>query len=119
MDMLDLRYNPTTNFYDAPIHLKATGGVLVIDDFGRQRVNAKDLLNRWIVPLEERHDYLSLHTGKKFQIPFDQLTFFATNLDPEDLVDDAFLRRIRYQIPMMGPKRNVLESIFRLVLRAA
>ena len=115
MDMLDLRYNPTTNFYDAPIHMKANGGVLVIDDFGRQRVNPKDLLNRWIVPLEEKHDYLSLHTGKKFQIPFDQLTFFATNLDPAELVDDAFLRRIRYQIPMMGPGREVLERIFRLV----
>lgn len=117
LDMLDLRFNPTTNFYDAPVHLKANGGVFVIDDFGRQLANPKDLLNRWIVPLEERHDYLTLHTGKKFQIPFDQLTFFATNLDPSELADEAFLRRIRYHVPVLGPKREVFESIFQLACR--
>ena len=80
--MLDLTFNPLAKFYEAPLQLKANGGIFLVDDFGRQRMRPEDLLNRWIVPLESRVDYLTLHTGKKFQVPFDVLTVFATNLDP-------------------------------------
>ena len=82
LDMLDLRFNSLARFYEAPLQLKANGGIFLVDDFGRQRMRPEDLLNRWIVPLESRIDYLTLHTGKKFQVPFDVLTVFATNLDP-------------------------------------
>ena len=82
LDMLDLTFNPISKFYEAPIQLKANGGVFLVDDFGRQRMRPQELLNRWIVPLESRVDYLTLHTGKKFQVPFDVLIVFATNLDP-------------------------------------
>ena len=85
------------------MHLKANGGVLVVDDFGRQRVPARDLLNRWIVPLESRVDYLNLHTGRKFQVPFDVMVVFATNLEPRSLADEAFLRRIPYKILAKNP----------------
>ncbi len=85
LEMLDLRFGELSKFYEAPVHLKANGGVLVVDDFGRQRVPARDLLNRWIVPLESRVDYLNLHTGRKFQVPFDVLVVFATNLEPNPL----------------------------------
>ena len=112
LDMLDLRYNPTTNYYEAPIQVKANGGVLIIDDFGRQFVKPKDLLNRWIVPLEERTDYLNLHTGLKFAIPFEQFNIFATNLDPKELVDEAFLRRIRYKIAVGAPSLPIYKKIF-------
>ncbi len=98
LEMLDLRYGEVSKFYESPVHLKANGGVLVVDDFGRQRVPARDLLNRWIVPLESRVDYLNLHTGRKFQVPFDVLVVFATNLEPRSLADEAFLRRIPYKI---------------------
>ena len=98
LEMLDLRYNPTARYYEAPLQMKANGGVLVIDDFGRQLVSPRDLLNRWIVPLEEHIDYLTIHSGKKFSIPFEPMVVFATNLDPGDLADEAFLRRIRYKI---------------------
>src|SRR5262249_32940486 len=98
LEMLDLRFNQLSGFYEAPVHWKANGGVLVVDDFGRQRVPARDLLNRWIIPLEARIDYLTLHTGRKFQIPFDVMIVFATNLDPHSLADEAFLRRIPYKI---------------------
>ena len=98
LDMLDLTFNPLASFYDAPLQLKANGGIFLVDDFGRQRMRPEDLLNRWIVPLESRVDYLTLHTGKKFQVPFDVLTVFATNLDPASLADEAFLRRIPYKI---------------------
>ena len=97
LDMLDLTFNPISKFYEAPIQLKANGGVFLVDDFGRQRMRPQDLLNRWIVPLESRVDYLTLHTGKKFQVPFDVLIVFATNLDPASLADEAFLRRIPVQ----------------------
>ncbi|MDP8245594.1 MAG: AAA family ATPase [Candidatus Hinthialibacter antarcticus] len=113
LDMLDLRYNSTTRFYEAPLQMKANGGVFTIDDFGRQMVQPKDLLNRWIIPLEERMDYLTLHTGKKFSIPFEQFVVFATNLDPADLADPAFLRRIRYKIYVGAPSQAAYESIFR------
>lgn len=96
--MLDLQLNPSTHYYEAPLQLKANGGVLIIDDFGRQQIKPKVLLNRWILPLEEKIDYLSLHTGKKFPVPFEQFVIFATNLNPQQLVDEAFLRRIRYKI---------------------
>ncbi|MBN9522184.1 ATPase [bacterium] len=112
LDMLDLRYNAEAKFYQAPIHFKANGGVFLIDDFGRQRCSPKELLNRWILPLEDRHDFLTVASGKKFQVPFEQLIIFSTNLDPKDLVDDAFLRRIRHKVGVQAPTRDVYERIF-------
>ena len=117
LEMLDLRYNKDSNFYIAPLHIKANCGIFLIDDFGRQLVSPKDLLNRWIVPLEERIDYLTLATGKKFSVPFEQLTIFSTNLDPQELVDDAFLRRIRHKIQIGPPSLNLYTEIFQLVCR--
>lgn len=114
LDMLDLRYNATANFYQAPLHIKANGGVFLIDDFGRQIVSPRDLLNRWILPLEERIDYMTLSTGKKFAVPFEQLIIFSTNLDPRELVDEAFLRRIRHKISIGTPDRPLFTEIFRL-----
>jgi predicted ATPase with chaperone activity len=113
LDQLDLRYDPFTKLYQAPFQVKANGGVLIVDDFGRQRVPPRDLLNRWIVPLEKRIDYLTLHTGGKFPVPFDCLLIFATNLDPAELVEEAFLRRIHYKIPVVDPSRVQYEEIFR------
>jgi len=112
LDMLDLTFNPLTKFYEAPIQLKANGGVFLVDDFGRQRIRPQELLNRWIVPLESRFDYLTLHTGKKFQVPFDVLIVFATNLDPSSLADEAFLRRIPYKIPITDPTTDEFTRIF-------
>lgn len=114
LEMLDLRYSRVSNFYTAPMHIKANGGVFLIDDFGRQIVSPRDLLNRWILPLEERVDFLSLATGKKFTIPFEQLIIFSTNLDPRELVDEAFLRRIRHKIRINSPTRALFTDIFRL-----
>ncbi|MFN0195415.1 MAG: ATPase [Planctomycetaceae bacterium] len=114
LDMLDLRYNKSSNFYTAPLHIKANSGVFLIDDFGRQIVSPRDLLNRWILPLEERIDYLTLVTGKKFSLPFEQLIIFSTNLDPVELVDEAFLRRIRHKIQIGSPDRDYFTEIFRL-----
>jgi hypothetical protein len=113
LPMLDLQFNPIAKYYEAPFQVKANGGVFIIDDFGRQLVKPHDLLNRWIVPLEKRVDYLTLHTGKKFPISFDSLIVFATNLNPWDLVDEAFLRRIRYKIPVENPTREQYEVLFR------
>jgi predicted ATPase with chaperone activity len=110
--MLDLKYNPESNFYQAPLHVKANGGVFLIDDFGRQLCSPKELLNRWIVPLENRVDYLTLASGQKFQVPFEQLTMFSTNLDPKDLVDDAFLRRMRHKVEIAAPARDIYDRIF-------
>ncbi|MEN3974504.1 hypothetical protein [Emcibacter sp. SYSU 3D8] len=118
LEMLDMQYNANAKFYEAPLHMKATNGVMLIDDFGRQRVEPKDLLNRWIVPLEKRIDYLSLQTGKTFQVPFDELLVFSTNLVPENLMDDAFLRRIPYKIEIDHPSREMYDAIFALVCRA-
>lgn len=112
LDMLDLRFNASANFYQAPLHVKANGGVFLIDDFGRQLVSPKELLNRWILPLEDRHDYLTLASGKKFEVPFEQLIIFSTNLDPRKLVDDAFLRRMRHKVEVGSPPREVYERIF-------
>src|SRR5919201_369205 len=113
LETLDLIYDETSKFYEAPFQMKANGGILMVDDFGRQRVSPKDLLNRWIVPLEKRVDYLTLHTGKKIEIPFDMLIIFSTNLDPADLVDEAFLRRIRYKIGIEAPTVAQYEEIFK------
>src|SRR4030095_4631714 len=117
LDMLDLTFNPLAKFYDAPLQLKANGGVFLVDDFGRQRMRPEDLLNRWIVPLESRVDYLTLHTGKKFQVRFDVLTVFATNLDPASLADEAFLRRIPYKIAIQDPSIEDFTRILELNCR--
>jgi predicted ATPase with chaperone activity len=117
LEMLDLRFNPVANYYQAPLHVKANGGVFLIDDFGRQLTSPKELLNRWILPLEERHDFLTVASGKKFEVPFEQLIIFSTNLDPKDLVDDAFLRRIRHKVEINAPPRNIYEQIFNTVAR--
>ncbi len=117
LDQLDLTFNPLTKFYEAPIQLKANGGVFLVDDFGRQRIRPQELLNRWIVPLESRKDYLTLHTGKKFEVPFDVLIVFATNLDPKALADEAFLRRIPYKIPVVDPTLDEYIRIFELNCR--
>ena len=112
LEMLDLRFNASANFYQSPLHIKANGGVFLIDDFGRQLCSPKELLNRWILPLEDRHDFLTVASGKKFEVPFEQLIIFSTNLDPKDLVDDAFLRRIRHKVCIDAPPRDVYERIF-------
>src|SRR5437879_1853403 len=115
LETLDLIYDETSKFYEAPFQMKANGGIFMVDDFGRQRVTPKDLLNRWIVPLEKRVDYLTLHTGKKIEIPFDMLIIFSTNLDPADLVDEAFLRRIRYKIGIDAPSVEQYDEIFKRI----
>ncbi len=112
LEMLDLRYDVAGHFYEAPLHVKALGGCFVIDDFGRQIVSPRNLLNRWIVPLENRVDYLNLHTGKSFMIPFEELIIFSTNLEPEDLMDPAFLRRLPYKIEVGSPSLAIYKSIF-------
>jgi len=114
LEMLDLTFNPISKFYEAPIQLKANGGVFVVDDFGRQRIPPRDLLNRWIVPLESRVDYLTLHTGRKFEIPFNVFIVFATNLKPESLADEAFLRRIPYKVLAKNPTMDEYCRIFEL-----
>jgi hypothetical protein len=112
LDMLDLRFDESSKFYEAPLHMKALGGCFIIDDFGRQLVSPSHLLNRWIVPLESRVDYLKLHTGKSFTIPFEELVIFSTNLEPEDLMDPAFLRRLPYKIEVGPPSREHYRRIF-------
>jgi hypothetical protein len=112
LEMLDLRYETTGHFYEAPMHMKALGGCFVIDDFGRQLVSPTSLLNRWIVPLENRIDYLKLHTGKSFCIPFEELVIFSTNLEPEELMDPAFLRRLPYKIEIGSPSGEIYRRIF-------
>ena len=112
LDMLELRYDETGHFYEAPLHVKALGGTFVIDDFGRQIVSPTHLLNRWIVPLENRIDYMKLHTGKSFSIPFEELVIFSTNLEPEDLMDTAFLRRLPYKIEVGAPSLANYRRIF-------
>jgi len=114
LEMLDLTFNPISKFYEAPIQLKANGGVFVVDDFGRQRIPPRDLLNRWIVPLESRVDFLTLHTGRKFEVPFNVLIVFATNLKPQSLADEAFLRRIPYKILAKNPTVDEFCRIFEL-----
>ena len=115
LESLDLVYDDTSKFYEAPFQMKANGGMFLIDDFGRQQVRPRDLLNRWIVPLETRVDFLTLHTGKKVEIPFDQLIVFSTNIDPKALVDEAFLRRIRHKIEVGNPSEREFYEIFKRV----
>ena len=115
LDMLDLSFNAVAKFYEMPIHLKAQGGTFVVDDFGRQLVRPEELLNRWIIPLEQNVDYLKLHSGKTVQIPVDQLTIFSTNMTPADLMDPAFLRRIPYKLEIGGPTVDEFKEIFRRV----
>ena len=112
MDMLDLQQDKEAKFYEAPLHLKATNGVFLIDDFGRQNLEPKQLLNRWIGPMESHVDYLKLHTGKSFQVPFDLLLIFSTNIDPQALMDPAFLRRIAYKIELYAPNKADFHRIF-------
>jgi len=109
----DLAWSETSKSYEAPFQLKSNGGTLVIDDFGRQQVSAQDLLNRWNLPLERRADYLTLHNGKKFAVPFEQLVIFSTNLDEKDLVDEAFLRRMGYRARIDPPSREAYTEIFK------
>jgi len=112
--MLDLNFNPYSRFYEAPLHMKAIGGTYVIDDLGRQLVRPDDLLNRWIGPMETRVDYLTLNTGKTFEIPFDELLIFSTNLMPEDIMDPAFLRRIPYKLGVPAPTPEQYLETFRI-----
>ncbi len=112
---LDLVFDDVNKFYEAPFQVKANGGVFLIDDFGRQQVRPRDLLNRWIVPLENRIDYLTLHTGRKIETPFDVLVVFSTNLPPRDLVDEAFLRRLRHKIEVEDPSYESYRQIFKRV----
>jgi predicted ATPase with chaperone activity len=112
MEALDLRFDPIAKFYEAPLQLKANGGMFLIDDFGRQQVSTTDLLNRWIVPLESSIDFLRLQTGQTLVVPFRQLTVFSTNLDPNQLVDDAFLRRIQMKVCVNSPDEKLFYQIF-------
>ena len=117
MDMLDLQYTSDTKFYDAPLHVKALNGMFLIDDFGRQKFSPTELLNRWIVPMENQIDFLRLNTGATFSLPFDELLVFSTNLNPSDLMDPAFLRRIPYKIKLFSPTREEYHEIFSSVAK--
>lgn len=112
LDSCDLIYSRALRFYEAPLHVKANGGMFLIDDFGRQRVEPRDLLNRWIIPLEHQIDYLALHTGQKVQVPFRLLLIIATNLSPADVTDPAFLRRMGYRLHMDKPSPQHYQQIF-------
>ncbi len=113
LENADLTWSEAAKFYEAPFQIKSNGGTLVIDDFGRQRVAPQDLLNRWIVPLERRVDYLAMHTGKKIEVPFEQLVVFSTNLDEKDLADQAFLRRMGYRARVEPPTPAAYAEIFK------
>ena len=115
MDSLEVTLNRSTGISEAPLQLKSNCGTLVIDDFGRQKMSTDQLLNRWIVPLEKRYDFLNLPNGKKIQVPFDQLIVFSTNLEPRDLVDEAFLRRIPYKIEVLDPSEEEFRQLFKLM----
>ncbi len=115
MDNLEVSLNTSTGISEAPMQLKSNCGTLVIDDFGRQRMSVDELLNRWIVPLEKRYDFLNLASGKKLQVPFDQLVIFSTNLEPRDLVDEAFLRRIPYKIEAIDPSEEIFRKLFEIM----
>jgi predicted ATPase with chaperone activity len=118
MDMLELQWNPEARFYDAPLHVKALNGMFMIDDFGRQRFPPNDLLNRFIVPMENQIDFMKLNTGANFTLPFDVLLMFSTNLQPADLMDAAFLRRIQYKIKLFEPTRDEYRQIFAAVSKS-
>ena len=115
MSQLDVTTDVSTGISEAPLQLKSNGGTLVIDDFGRQRMRIDELLNRWIVPLEKRRDFLSLPNGKKIVVPFDQLVVFSTNLEPRELVDEAFLRRIPYKIEVIDPTEDEFHRLFEMM----
>ena len=117
IETMDLIYSPTVRYYEAPFQMKANGGTLIIDDFGRQRIDPRDLLNRWIIPLERGTDYLTLHTGKKIEVPFNPLLVFATNLSLKGFVDEAFLRRMGYRLHIAPPTPEHYSSIFQGVLK--
>ena len=117
LEMLDLKFNETAKYYEAPLHIKAQGGVFLVDDFGRQLVQPEELLNRWVVPLGRRIDFLKLQSGKQFEIPFDQLTIFSTNLEPDDLMDPAALRRVPYKVEVDGPTEAEFTEIFARVCK--
>ena len=118
MEMLDLQWNAEARFYDAPLHVKALNGMMLIDDFGRQKFPPNDLLNRWIVPMENQIDFMKLNTGASFTLPFDVLLFFSTNLQPADLMDAAFLRRIQYKIKLFEPTIDEYRQIFTAVAKS-
>ena len=113
IEMLDLQFNSSTRFYTGPVQMKANNGILIIDDFGRQRVSPEELLNRWVVPLDRRIDFITLAGGRKIEIPFDMLVVFATNLDPAKLADEAFLRRIQTKIKIDFMTPDQFREIFR------
>jgi hypothetical protein len=115
LNMLDLTLNPVHKYYEAPLQLKANNGTLIVDDFGRQQIRPEELLNRWIIPLENKKDFLCLHTGQKFAVPFDQFIIFATNLEPHTLVDEAFFRRVRAKVKVDYVNRDQFMEIFRIV----
>ena len=115
MEHLEIAYNPQSGISEAPVQMKSNTGLLLIDDFGRQRMSVDELLNRWIVPLEKRYDFLNTSNGKKIQVPFDQLVVFSTNLEPKDLVDDAFLRRIPYKIEVPNPSVENFVKLFKIM----
>lgn len=117
MSELEVCEDPGSHISEAPLQLKSNGGVLLIDDFGRQRMPVDELLNRWIVPLEKRYDLLNLPSGKKVRVPFDQLVIFSTNLEPRDLVDDAFLRRIPYKVEVSNPTPEQFHELFQMMCR--
>ena len=118
LENTDLTWSPAAKFYEAPFQVKSNGGTLVIDDFGRQRVMPQELLNRWILPLERRVDFLTLHSGKKIEVPFEQLVVFSTNLDEKDLVDEAFLRRMGYRARIEPPTAAAFGLIFKRTAHA-
>jgi predicted ATPase with chaperone activity len=112
IEMLDLKYNAIAKFYEAPLHVKALNGTFLIDDFGRQRAKPEDILNRWIVPLNSRVDYLTTHSGKSIMIPFDEIVIFSTNMHPDDLMDPAFQRRISYKLETVEPPEDLFKRVF-------
>ena len=112
IEMLDLKFNSLAKFYEAPLHIKALNGTFLIDDFGRQRASPADILNRWIVPLNSRIDFLPFHTGKSIELPFDELVIFSTNLHPNDLMDPAFQRRIAYKLETVEPPVDLFRKVF-------
>ncbi len=117
LEMLELTFNPNSKVYEAPLQFKANGGIFIIDDFGRQKVAPEHILNRWVIPLETRVDYLTLQTGKKFAVPFDELVILSTNLDPSQLLDAAMKRRINYKINFHSPSKEEYVKIFQNVCK--
>ncbi|MDH3343988.1 MAG: ATPase, partial [Desulfobacteraceae bacterium] len=115
LDSLGIKYNPQTKISEAPLQMKANCGTFVVDDFGRQRISPRDLLNRWILPLEKRIDFLTLSNGIKFQVPFDELLIFCTNIDPKELLDEAFLRRIPYKVKLRDPSEEKFRHIMKFM----